>query len=242
MKNRYIVYIYVCVTLLFIGCSTTQNREGYKTWPYESIIKDDANTLYIPIITYGGELVDAPLYKLQLNSLIETTYILKDLANLPTIDEGKLIDTMFAYIKGINVDNEFHHIVHKIYNDDRDYNDPEYLVMENDSIEKIKLDEYITTYYEGRINFKEILADVRLKMPPEHNNYNLRISLYPEGLYILYPSNQKVDYKSKTTKVNIFGSLDPKGYYVSYYRYYSVSNPIHFTEVKLPFLIDIESL
>jgi len=243
-KTIHNLYILVFVTLLFTGCKTTIDRVGYEIWPYGSIIKNN-NTLYIPIKTYHwdlGNVADASLYKLQSNSLIKTIYTLKDFASSLTIsqeEESKFMDSGFHSLKRINVDNEFHRIVINITKEE------EYLVMENDSTEKIKLDEYIRTYYQGRINFKEILSAVRLKMPADSNDYYLEISLYPEGLYIIYPSKETVDYKSKTTDVSIFDidpSSDPKGYYVSYYRYYPLSNPINFTEVKLPFLIDIENM
>ena len=229
-------------TLLLVGCTTEMNRDGYGTWPYQPIIKSDENTLYIPIVDYDGHISDihdssklavATLYKLQSNSLIKTTHVLSDFADTSSIDHDKLIDSGFYYIKGINVDNEFHHIVVK--------RDSEYLVREHDSIETQKLDKYIDTYYNGKIKFREILSDIKRKRANEYNDYPLRISLYPDGLYIIYPSNEKVDYKSKTTKVPIAGSIDLKGYYVSYYRYYPIANPSKFTEVKLPFLIDIEN-
>jgi len=243
-KTIHNLYIWVFIALLFTGCKTTIDRVGYVTWPYGSIIKNN-DTLYIPIKTYHwdlGNVADASLYKLQSNSLIKTMYTLKDFASSLTIsqeEESKFMDSGFHSLKRINVDNEFHRIVINITKEE------EYLVMENDSTEKIKLDEYIRTYYQGRIDFKEILSAVRLKMPADSNDYELEISLYPEGLYIIYPSKETVDYKSKTTNVSIFDidpSSDPKGYYVSYYRYYSVSNPVNFTEVKLPFLIDIENM
>jgi hypothetical protein len=250
MSIRNSLYIYALVTLLLVGCSTSMDREGYGIWPYQPIIKDDENTLYVPIIDYDGHISDinepgklasATLYKLQSNSLIKTTHVLSDFAHSSAMDVFKLIDSGFGYINGINVDNKFHHIVIQVSNKGKYKNNPKYLVMEHDSIETKKLDKYIDTYYKGKINFKEILSDIRLKMSSEYKGYDyyLRISLYPDGLYIIYPSNEKVDYKSKTTKVRISGSPELKGYYVSYYRYYPVSNPINFTEVKLPLLIDI---
>ena len=243
-KTIHNLYILVFVTLLFTGCKTTIDRVGYEIWPYGSIIKNN-DTLYIPIKTYHwdlGNVADASLYKLQSNSLIKTMYTLKDFASSLTIsqeEESRFNKSGFHSLKRINVDNEFHRIVINITKEE------EYLVMENDSTEKIKLDEYIRTYYQGRINFKEILSAVRLKMPADSNDYYLEISLYPEGLYIIYPSKETVDYRSKTTKVSITNldpGSEPKGYYVSYYRYYPLSNPINFTEVKLPFLIDIENM
>lgn len=230
------------IILLLVGCTTTQEREGYATWDYEFIVKDSENTLYVPIITYGGiydgKLKNAPLYKITSNSLIKSAYVLHDFTSSVEIEYLQPIDSNYSYVHGINVDNKIQHILCPI----TDYGTCIPLVKDIDTDEISKLEEYVSTYYEGKLDVKEILSEIRLQMPSDSTQLDLRISLYSEGMYILYSSKETVDYKSKTTKVPISGSIEPKGYYVSYYRYYPVATPKKFSEIKLPFLVDIENL
>lgn len=241
----------ILVTLSFVGCSTKVDREGYAVWDYEFIVKDGEGGIYIPIGDYkpalSEQLPAVPLYKLQSNRLIKSTYLLKDLTRVKILDEEKLINGGFYYIAGINVDDEIDNIVMKIQKENEiENNDRESFIIENDLEKKIKLTEYISTYYQGMIDFKKILLEMKSRLPEDYVAYKgnyLRISLYPEGLYIVYPSKEKVDYKSTSTREGGFDpQAEPRGYYVSYYRYYPISNPEDFIDVKLPFLKDIENM
>jgi len=259
-KSILSLMVYVFAMPLIVGCSWTIDRFGYAEWPYEFIVRDSSAKLYIPIIDYtidncAGEiecLAKAPLYHVQSDKLVRTKRTLNNVAFFPTIwrNDG-------YYHRGeINIDNVVHFIVAKEAEEADCPGDTcpeeEYLIVNKDTMETTNLHEYLMAYYDSDMDFKKILTDIKQVMPSDYskNTYLsmeawMGISLYPDGVYIIYPSKEKVSYKSKSSEVpitNIDPSAEPQGYYVSHYRYYPVSDPDNFVDVELPPLMDIENM
>lgn len=205
------------LVILFNGCDTTSLKpHGYSECPIQSIVKDENNNTYIPIDT-SLTLTEVPLFQIDSNSLMKSNFLLKDIA---LVTNPKNYPSSYR----ININGTFHFL-------SQENSTPKIII--NETKEKIEINEFITTYYDGKINLDYILTDIHTLS--DQGNYGLRsaISIYPDGLYIAYSSKTEVNFEDM--KKSRGANPGPKGLLISYYRFYPASNPQNFIEVKIPF-------
>ncbi len=226
------VLLFAFTVLLFTGCGPSNDwwgetfnpkPSGYTSCYFTPLIKDENGTLYFQ------KRANNHLLKLTQNSLDKTTYKLEDKVVIDYQDEEDSLEGI------INIDNHYYAIDKKVIGDDNVVSYPQSNILIYKEHKIVKMQEFIDTYYNHKIDLTDIVTDINDLMDDMQQRF-LPISLYPEGIYIIYTSKTKVKFKRNYSQYKHSRGAAPgyKGYKVSHYRFYPVDNPQNPIDVEIP--------